>query len=88
MPRLRPDLGPFGRFIAALLAGIWIAGGLAGAAIGWRNGSWALLLCGAAGVWWGLLWVQVARKGRRLRWPGNSGPRLRRRRGGGREAQN
>ena len=34
MPRLRPDLGPFGRLIAALLAGIWIAGGLAGAAIG------------------------------------------------------
>jgi len=79
MPRLRPDLGPFGRFFAALLAAIWIAIGLAGAAIGLSNRRWAALLCGGAAVWWGLQWVQVARRGRRLRWPGNSGPRLRRR---------
>ena len=79
MPKLRSDLGPFGRLVAALLAGIWIAGGLACAAFGLRSGRWAVLLCGPAAVWWGIQWVQVARKGRRLRWPEDLWLRLRRR---------
>ena len=63
------ELGPAGRPLAALLAAVWIAGGIAVIVLGLRHGRWFVLLLGPLCVGYGLLWARVARTGRRLRWP-------------------
>ena len=66
-PRSQPSAAT--RVIGALLAAVWIGGGLLALAVGAVRGGWLLLIAGAATVWYGLVWVRVAREGRQLRWP-------------------
>lgn len=65
----RSDLGPAERSFAALLALFWCAGGTLAIALGVRRGYWVAVLVGVLAVVYGMVWVQVARTGRRLRWP-------------------
>jgi len=65
----RADSSPANRTVAAVLATVWIGAGLAAALLGIFQRRWAALLLGPLAIAYGLLWVQVGRTGRRLRWP-------------------
>jgi len=56
------------RLVALVLAIVWFGAGIAALAIGLKNGTWVLSAAGAAAMWYGLLWIQVARKRRKLQW--------------------
>jgi hypothetical protein len=66
----RSDLGLRGRGVAAVLAVVWMLAGAAAIVVGVRRGSWVQPIVGLFGLAYGVLWAQVARTGRRLRWPG------------------
>jgi hypothetical protein len=57
------------RILAGLLAAIWIVAGVFVLALGLARGHWLPLLCGIAALWYGLIWIRVAREGRQLEWP-------------------
>lgn len=65
----RPMLDRPSRIVAALLAGIWIGGGLAtiGTAL-WLGPTMLPVLVGLCATGYGTLWARVALTGRRLTW--------------------
>jgi hypothetical protein len=65
----RSDLGPGGRAVALLLALVWFAAGTLAIVLGVRRGHWIPPLLGLPALAYALAWAQVARTGRRLRWP-------------------
>ena len=66
----RAELGRGGRILAAALAGIWLAAGLTGVAIGlWLRPAIVPLLVGALALGYGWIWARVAVTGRRQEWP-------------------
>lgn len=62
------DLGPLGRTVAALLALVWIAAGVAALVLGLGPHRRLGLLAGPFAIAYGVLWARVARTGRRLDW--------------------
>jgi len=65
----RAELSLVNRTVAAVLAAVWIGGGLAAALLGLAERRWLPLLLGPLAIAYGLVWVRVARTGRRLKWP-------------------
>jgi len=63
----RPGLGWGGRWIAAILAAVWIGGGAATVVL--LRQHWLAIVAGVIAVAYGLLWVEVTRSGRRISWP-------------------
>jgi len=56
------------RVVASILATIWmVAGGLA-IVLGLSKGRWLPPLLGALALFYGLIWLRVAREGRQLAW--------------------
>lgn len=55
------------RIVSALLALVWLGAGFAAIVLALIGPSrWFLGVVGAAALWYGLLWMRVARLGRRL----------------------
>lgn len=65
------EAGPAGRIVAAILALVWIAAGLAAIVLGVLQHHWVPLLLGPLAVGYGALWARVAQTGRKLdlSWP-------------------
>jgi hypothetical protein len=57
------------RILAALLAAVWIGAGLLAVVLASIGRRWLIVLPGILAVGYGLLWAQVAVRGRRLPWP-------------------
>lgn len=57
------------RILAALLAAVWIGVGLLAVVLASIAGRRLIVLPGILAVGYGLLWAQVAVRGRRLPWP-------------------
>ena len=53
--------------VAGVLAVIWIGVGIAALVLGLTNHLWVLVGLGPVVVWYGLIWIRVARQGRKLR---------------------
>jgi hypothetical protein len=65
----RNDLGRGGRFLAACLAGIWLAAGSLTIVVGVRHqSSFLLIILGVLAVGYGWVWARVALTGQRQRW--------------------
>lgn len=60
---------PVNRTAAALLALIWIAGGLAGLWISINKNRIILIIISLLALAYGGLWIRVAQTGRKLDWP-------------------
>ncbi len=56
------------RVIAVGFALVWLGASLTAILLGLRRGAWAVLIAGPLGLWYGVLWVRAAQKGRRLDW--------------------
>jgi hypothetical protein len=54
------------RIVSASLAVIWLCAGVAAFVIGAVERRWLLSLAGLAGLWYGVIWVYVARQRRQL----------------------
>jgi hypothetical protein len=54
------------RIVGALLAAIWLCAGVAGIAVGAGAQRWLLVAAGLFAVWYGIVWLAVARLGRRV----------------------
>ena len=54
---------------AGVLAVIWFAAGAAAVVVGLAHGRWLVPLLGFVAIWYGLVWIRVAREGRRMKWP-------------------
>ena len=54
------------RIVGGSLAVVWICAGLAALVIGVLTPHWLLIIVGLAALWYGALWVCVARRGRQL----------------------
>jgi hypothetical protein len=54
------------RIVGGLLALIWLCAGSAALVIGVLTAHWLLVVLGLAGLWYGVVWVYVARRGRQL----------------------
>lgn len=54
------------RIVGALLASVWMAAGIVAVFFGARAHRWLLVALGLAAIWYGLIWVGVARQGRRM----------------------
>ena len=63
----RAELSGVNRTVAAILAVIWIVAGVLAAILGVVQHRWLALLLSPLAVFYGLLWVRVARTGRQLR---------------------
>ena len=61
------DLGWGGRWVAAILAAVWIVSGAVVIVLMHRR--WLAIVLGITAIAYGLVWVEVMRSGRRLRWP-------------------
>jgi hypothetical protein len=61
------DLGWSGRWVAAMLAAVWIVSGAAVIVLMHRR--WLAIVLGVIAIAYGLVWVEVTRTGRPLRWP-------------------
>ena len=60
----QPNLSLPNRFVAILLAAVWLCAGFAMIVLGVRHEKWILALLGPFGIWYGLAWVRVAHEGR------------------------
>ena len=70
----RADLGRGERAVAACLAGIWLAGGVAGVVIGLRlRPGLGPTAVGLLAIAYGVIWLRVTVTGRRLRWSPRKG---------------
>lgn len=58
------------RIIASVLAACWLGAGLFLLVVGFAGGRWLLALVSIAAIWYGCLWIRVAREGHQLRGPG------------------
>jgi hypothetical protein len=54
------------RIVGALLAMVWLCAGVAALFAGANAQRWLLILVGLVALWYGVIWVYVARQGRRL----------------------
>src|SRR5215510_11506863 len=54
------------RMMGALLAIVWLCAGVAALVVGATAQRWLLVLGGLVALWYGVIWVYVARWGRRL----------------------
>ena len=54
------------RIVGVLLAMTWLCAGVAAAFAGAIAERWLLVLVGLVALWYGVIWVYVARQGRRL----------------------
>lgn len=54
------------RIVGGLLAAVWLCGGMAALGIGIFTPRWILVVIGLGAIWYGVIWVYVARKGRQL----------------------
>ena len=61
------ELGRGGRWVAAILAAVWIVGGAAVIVLLHRR--WLAIVLGITAIAYGVVWVEVTRTGRQLRWP-------------------
>jgi len=57
------------RVVARALAIAWIVAGAAAIVLGIARHRWLGVPLGLLAVWYGLLWVRVARTGRWIAWP-------------------
>ena len=76
----RPEFGPVNRVVAALLALIWLLGGVLALYTGFAQHRWIALVVAPLAVAYGAVWARVAQTGRRFPWParrrgGKSAPR-------------
>ena len=62
-------IGAGGRIVAAALAVVWIGAGAAAIVLGAFRRYWVPLLFGPLAVGYGVLWIRVARTGRKLDGP-------------------
>jgi hypothetical protein len=53
--------------VAAILAAVWIVGGAAVIVLLHRR--WLAIVLGITAIAYGVVWVEVTRTGRQLRWP-------------------
>jgi hypothetical protein len=67
----RTRLGPRDRAGAAILAVLWLAGGVSAVFLGFTRHLRLGVLLGPLAIIYGFLWVRVAWTGRRLEWPAN-----------------
>jgi len=56
------------RIVALVLAAIWLAAGTLAGVLGVVRRRWLLIAVGIIAIWYGVLWIRVACKGRQLRW--------------------
>jgi hypothetical protein len=54
------------QIVAGLLAVAWICAGMAAVVLAIAARRWLFALAGLGALWYGLLWVRVAREGRQL----------------------
>jgi hypothetical protein len=54
------------RIVGASLAAVWLCAGSAALVLGVITQHWLLVLVGLAALWYGVIWVCVARQGRQL----------------------
>jgi len=69
----QPALGRADRAVAALLAAVWLIGGLFALFLAVAQQRWLGLVLGPLAIGYGVLWVRVVQTGRRLRWPARRG---------------
>ncbi len=62
----RTDSTRTARIVGAILAMIWLCGGVAGLIAGVVTRQWLPGVAGLMAVWYGVIWIFVARLGRRL----------------------
>jgi cell shape-determining protein MreD len=67
----RGDLGPADRTVAAILATVWLAGGLTALVLGLVQDRLLGFVLAVPAIVYGVLWLRAALIGRRLRWPVN-----------------
>jgi hypothetical protein len=72
---IQRELRGANRTIAALLAGVWLASGAAGVAIGIVQHRLAPLIVGVLAIGYGVLWSRAVRRGRMLAFPSLRGRR-------------
>jgi predicted tellurium resistance membrane protein TerC len=54
------------RIVGALLATVWLCAGVLAIVFGVTAQHWLLVIVGLIAVWYGVIWLYVARQGRRL----------------------
>lgn len=54
------------RIVSASLAAVWLCAGVVALVAGVMERGWLLIVVGVAALWYGVIWVQVARRGRLL----------------------
>ncbi len=54
------------RIVGSLLAIVWLCAGIAAVVAGAIAQRWILIPIGLIALWYGFIWVRVARQGRRL----------------------
>jgi hypothetical protein len=69
MPPTRHKLGPAGRIIAILLAVVWLSAGIISIVLFGLYNNWVIPILGILSIIYGVIWIQVARTGRRIQWP-------------------
>ena len=69
MPGMRRELGLTGRIVSWALAMIWLAAGTAAFLLGLERRYWLAVALGPAAFLYGLVWLHMARTGRRVEWP-------------------
>jgi hypothetical protein len=63
---LRHESPRTARIVGALLAMVWLCAGVIAIIAGATAQRWLLILVGLMALWYGVVWVYVARQGRRL----------------------
>lgn len=62
-----PGRSPLGlRIVSGFLAAAWLAAGLGALISAVLTSRWSLFLLALAALWFGLVWIKVARRGRAL----------------------
>ena len=54
------------RIVGGFLAAVWLAAALGVLVTAALTARWTLLVLGIAALWYSLVWIKVARRGRRL----------------------
>jgi len=64
----RNKLNGLNRFVALLLALVWLGAGSAAVAFAFASGQWLLAIGGFIAIVYGLLWMRVVARSRLLSW--------------------
>jgi hypothetical protein len=67
------ELSAGNRAVALVLGVVWTLAGLGAGVYGLVLHRWPALLLSSPAVFYGFLWLRVARTGRQLRWPSRRG---------------